>query len=98
METVQNEKYVPGRMLQIDHPPLHMSLQENCQELLTPLDILPADPPDSSLNTGQYSHSPLVSNLLLLHELYSQKQMANSYLVFNENLFISPCLTSEQIT
>lgn len=48
------------------HPPLHMSLQENCQKQLTPLDILPADPPDSSLNTCQYSpHPPLVSIRLL---------------------------------
>lgn len=61
-----------------------MSLQENCQEWLTPLDILPADPPGSSLNTCQYSpHSPLVSIPLLpqvfqLHILYSQKDMAIS--------------------
>lgn len=54
-----------GECCKQDHPPLHMSLQENCQEWLTTLDILPTDPPDSS-NTCQYSpHSPLVSTLLL---------------------------------
>lgn len=57
-----------------------MSLQENCQERLTPLDILPADPPTPP-QTYQYSpHSPLVSILLpqdlQVHILYSQKYMA----------------------
>lgn len=47
-----------------DHPPLHMSLQENSQEQLTPLDMLPADAPDSHLRHHQ-CYSPLVSTLLL---------------------------------
>lgn len=88
----ENEESVYGRMLQIDHPPIHMSLQENCQELLTPLDMLPAGPPDS-LNNAVLSvsfsfRSPFSLKIFKCYFIFS-KIMAILCPAFNNILFIT---------